>query len=147
MSHPSLRPLTVLVADDDTMVTFLLARLFRERGHAVHAVGDASGAEELDEGLVFDAALVDVNMPGGGRAVVESLVRRGSLKGPVLVMTGDRDADFGPDLPITEVVRKPFRFGELVERVERLAAEGREERGAAERGGQNEGPARSAGPN
>lgn len=122
MPHPlASTSLTVLVADDDPVVTDLLDRFFGERGHTVHPAPDAAHAVELSSRMRFDAALVDVNMPGGGQAVVEALAREGCLDGPLLVMTGDREADLGGELPVAEVVRKPFRFAALVERVEELA--------------------------
>lgn len=123
-SSPAPRSLTVLIADDDRVVTHVLERLFLERGHRPHAAHDASEAAALSGRIRFDAALVDVNMPGGGGAVVEGLVRDGGVRGPVLVITGDPYARLDEGLPVTAVVVKPFRFGELVERVEALAGAG-----------------------
>jgi CheY-like chemotaxis protein len=119
-SSPPRRSLVVLVADDDEVVIDLLDRLFSRRGHQVHGARSAEEAAVLSGRLRFDAAIVDVNMPGGGRAVAEGLVRDGSLDGPLLVITGDPGGSELPEgLPVTEVVGKPFRFAELVARVER----------------------------
>jgi two-component system response regulator MprA len=112
-----------LIAEDDPELRQVLVRGLGEEGFRVDAV--ATGAEMLErvQGAVPDALVVDIGLPDAdGRDVCHALRARG-VSAPVLFLTA-RDAlvdlvagfDAGGD----DYVAKPFKFAELVVRLQAL---------------------------
>ena len=113
------RPLSVLLADDEPMIVRLLQRLLEGRGHTVRTASSAHQALSMLKAHQFDAALVDVRMPGGGLTVLEHLQADPSFSGMVVLMTGALATD--PDLQLGPGVmrlQKPFNNRELIELLE-----------------------------
>lgn len=124
------RPLHILVADDERMIRMAIRLTLEERGHRVEEAGTADEAFALVESLSFDALVIDVRMPGNGLLLLERLrtlaPEDASQRGPAdraILLTADvtRPAT----LEVIEAgqthLRKPFRFGELVSLIERVA--------------------------
>ncbi|MBL0274673.1 MAG: response regulator [Anaeromyxobacter sp.] len=125
---PPLRPLTILVAEDEPGVRRLVEGYLREAGHAVLAAPDGAAALALADAHAgaIDLLLSDVVMPGmNGRQLHEALhLRRPAVR--VLFMSGY------PALPGTqeeivgsatgEVLAKPFTRAELLARLAEVAA-------------------------
>jgi DNA-binding NarL/FixJ family response regulator len=65
----------VLLADDEALVRDLIRELLETdtRFRVVAAVGSASAAAEAASELRPQLAIVDVRMPGGGKAAVEAI--------------------------------------------------------------------------
>lgn len=109
----------LLVEDDKKTADFIKSGL-KEEGFAVHHAAD--GRTGLDLGLEdsFDAAIVDIMLPGlDGLSLVEQLRSAGSSM-PILFLSGrktveDRLSGFkaGGD----DYLVKPFSFAELVARL------------------------------
>ncbi len=81
-SAPAASPagtLTVLVADDSRIDRRIVASILEGRGHRVLAAGDGTSAlalfrENEGTGVVFDAAVLDFQMPGlGGEDLAQAL--------------------------------------------------------------------------
>lgn len=107
------RRLRVLIADDEPMIIEPLTRLLTRRGHEVHAVSDAHQAlASLARGR-FDAVLVDVQMPGGGEAVLHHL-RESDFTGVVVLMTGRLATDAMGISDGVRLLQKPFSFHSVV---------------------------------
>jgi two-component system response regulator MprA len=113
----------ILIAEDDPELREVLVRGLAEEGFRTDAV--ATGGELLDrvQALPADALVVDIGLPDAdGRDVCQALRARG-VRTPVLFLTA-RDAlvdlvagfDAGGD----DYVAKPFRFAELVVRLQAL---------------------------
>jgi two-component system response regulator MprA len=113
----------ILIAEDDHELREVLVRGLGEEGFRTDAV--ATGAALLDRVQVLppDALVVDIGLPDAdGRDVCQALRARG-VQTPVLFLTA-RDAlvdlvagfDAGGD----DYVAKPFRFAELVVRLQAL---------------------------
>ena len=113
----------ILIAEDDPGLREVLVRGLGEEGFRAAAV--ATGGELLDrvQAAVPDALVVDIGLPDAdGRDVCQALRARG-VRTPVLFLTA-RDAlvdlvagfDSGGD----DYVPKPFRFAELVVRLQAL---------------------------
>src|SRR4051812_38838156 len=85
--------ISVLVADDDPDIRQLLIQyLSREPFEVAGSARDAAEAIELARARKPDAALVDVNMPGGGaRAVVEALAK--DTPGTAIVILSGEEED------------------------------------------------------
>lgn len=113
----------VLVAEDDEDLRGLVTDILTQKGMQVSTAGNGAQAlASLMEGR-FDAAVLDVVMPGmSGIAVLEELKRSGN-KTPVLVTSGHvgfLDEQHFMTMGATMVLRKPFGLEELAQAVETL---------------------------
>jgi two-component system OmpR family response regulator len=113
----------VLLVEDDGTIAEFVAKGLREAGYAVDAVG--RGDEGLARALAepYDAAVVDVMLPGrDGLSLVEELRRRGRNT-PVLLLSAKRSVDDrvrGLQSGGDDYLTKPFAFSELLARVQAL---------------------------
>ncbi len=113
----------ILVVEDDDKIASFVARALRESGHAVDVA--ATGTEGLDLGRtgVYDAAVVDVMLPGlDGFGVIERL-RAAQVQTPVLFLSARHSVDDrirGLRAGGDDYVTKPFSVAEVVARVEAL---------------------------
>jgi DNA-binding response OmpR family regulator len=116
--------MNVLVIEDDKRIANLVERALREDGHRVAISHDGQeGAEMLLEGK-YDAALLDILLPGmDGFAVLER-IRTRHCKTPILVLTA---VDAVPkilhafDLGADDYLVKPFILEILLARVSAIA--------------------------
>jgi two-component system OmpR family response regulator len=53
----------ILIVDDEPEVVSFLEDLLEQNGYAVASAGDAAGALELVRSTMFDAAILDFNLP------------------------------------------------------------------------------------
>jgi two-component system, OmpR family, response regulator MprA len=130
----TMRPMKILVVDDERAVRESLKRALELEGYQVDMAGDGSEAiVQLDTGDQPDAVVLDVLMPNvDGLEVCRHIRRTGSTL-PVLMLTardavGDRVA--GLDAGADDYVVKPFALDELLARVRamlRRAAPGPDE--------------------
>ena len=117
----------VLLVEDDSRMSSLLERGFREEGHVVERT--ASGTKALDtlKAEEFDVVVLDVMLPElDGFGVVRQMRGCGN-RTPVLMLTA-RDANTdvvqGLNLGADDYLTKPFSFDVLVARVNALARRG-----------------------
>jgi two-component system phosphate regulon response regulator OmpR len=112
----------ILVVDDDQRIRTLLERFLRKEGYRVTAAGDAGQARRKLCAFLFDAAVLDVMMPGeDGFALLAALKAEGSL--PVLMLTALTEADSrirGLELGADDYLGKPFEPRELSLRLSNL---------------------------
>jgi two-component system response regulator MprA len=113
----------IVVAEDDPELREVLVRGLGEEGFRTDAV--ATGGELLDhvQQLSPDALVIDIGLPDAdGRDVCQALRARG-VRSPVLFLTardGLVDLVAGFDAGGDDYVAKPFRFAELVVRLQAL---------------------------
>jgi len=127
-----LRPLHVLVVDDDWVVREMIAEMLQERGHSVVAAVDGADALAIldrpaPQAPPFDLMLVDYVMPGMNGV---SLIQAAQVLHPglrALLVTGNAGSQTSELIDAEMVMRKPFTIAELEERVARLLEEGRAE--------------------
>jgi CheY-like chemotaxis protein len=86
---------TVLVVDDDRVVSHLVSTLLREKGHKVVTAYDAvQGLMQAKRTPPVDAIVLDINMPGGsGEDTLKKLkmsTRTSDI--PVIILSGSIDA-------------------------------------------------------
>jgi PAS domain S-box-containing protein len=122
------RPLRILVAEDNSVNQKLILRLLERRGHRLVIVDNGRDALDALEEVEFDLVLMDVQMPlvGGFEATAE--VRRRE-KGtdrhlPIVAMTahamkGDRERCLAAGMDA--YISKPIHADELVRVVEQFA--------------------------
>jgi CheY-like chemotaxis protein len=81
-----MRPLRVLVVDDCPELARNLAELLRRWGHHVVVAHDGARALAATESLLFDAVLLDLDLPGmDGFAVAEALRNNAEHQAVLLV--------------------------------------------------------------
>jgi len=113
---------TVLVVEDEPLVSMLLTDLLEELGYAtIDAADAAAGLKVLQSDRRIDLLITDVGLPGGmnGRQLVDvARVARPDLK--VLFVTGYADGGVLDDYqskPGTQVITKPFAIPNLAAQI------------------------------
>ena len=111
---------TILVVDDEEYVRKVLQRVLEEAGYSL--VMAATGREALDKlsHANINLVLLDIRMPGLDGFQTLNLIREQSNI-PVIMLTGMGEATSVRDaltLGADDYVRKPFRTGELLARIE-----------------------------
>ena len=116
----------LLLVEDDVMVASGIKLGLSDAGYAVDWVGSAERAEEVLRGEPFDAAIVDIGLPGMDGLELTRRLRRAEManpKMPVLILTA-RDALHdrvqGLDLGADDYMIKPFELPELLARLRAL---------------------------
>jgi two-component system sensor histidine kinase/response regulator len=125
----SRRPLSILVAEDNPVNQRLVARILEKQGHAVVLAKNGREAVEASERQVFDAILMDVQMPEMGGYQATTAIRqreweREAHRTPIIALTahalkGDREKC--PAANMDGYIPKPIKAVELREALERLA--------------------------
>lgn len=111
----------LMLAEDDDRLASLMVKALARSGYSVKRVADgASALRQLRSGS-FELALLDVEMPRMTGAQVLARLRAGGSGMPVLLVTGDNAPGHvvaGLKAGADDYITKPFRFDELVARVE-----------------------------
>jgi DNA-binding response OmpR family regulator len=113
----------ILVAEDDQVIADFVAQGLREAGYAVDVAttGTAAIRQALEGG--YDAAVMDVMLPGlDGLSVIEQLRAR-KRQMPVLILSARHSVDDrvkGLQAGGDDYLTKPFAFAELLARVQAL---------------------------
>jgi CheY-like chemotaxis protein len=122
MARAALPP-TVLIVEDETLISHLVADWLNDRGFAVHEA--ASGDEALayiDHGGPVDVMFTDVNLPGsinGAELATEVRARRPEL--PIVYASGRYNADeIRPLVSRSVFVTKPYDPADVCSLLERL---------------------------
>ncbi|MBU6443200.1 MAG: response regulator [Alphaproteobacteria bacterium] len=113
----------ILIAEDEAKTRRYLEQGLREQGFSVETTGNGGDALVLLQENSFDAAILDVMMPGAdGWSVVKALRAEGNAT-PVLFLTArDRVEDRvrGFEIGGDDYLIKPFAFAELLARLRNL---------------------------
>ncbi|MFP4112808.1 MAG: winged helix-turn-helix domain-containing protein [Spirochaetota bacterium] len=113
----------IIVIEDDPKIGQFVARGLREAGYAVDQVARAEEAIPMLGADNYDAAVVDVMLPGmDGLSMIQVLRERG-VATPMLVLSAKRSVEervqgftSGGD----DYLTKPFSFSELLVRIQSL---------------------------
>jgi DNA-binding response OmpR family regulator len=113
----------ILVVEDSHRIAAFLRKGLAEEGYSVEAVAD--GDEAYGKGLEqdFDAAIVDVMLPGRSGIELVRDLREAGKSMPILLLTArDRTEDKieGLDAGADDYLTKPFDFTELTARLRAL---------------------------
>jgi two-component system response regulator MprA len=119
----TLRPMLVLVADDDRAVREALERALQLNGFDVALAADGNEALSATADRTPDALVLDVMMPGYDGLDVTRRLRREGNRVPILLLTardavGDRVE--GLDAGADDYLPKPFALEELLARLRAL---------------------------
>jgi len=110
----------ILIAEDEPEVVSFLEKGLRARGFSTTAVNDGIEAEALATDADFDLLILDLGLPGlDGREVLRRVRTRGDRL-PIIILTARDSVEetvAGFDEGANDYLAKPFRFEELVARV------------------------------
>jgi two-component system OmpR family response regulator len=113
----------ILVVEDDKKIASFVAKGLKEAGYAVDVAHD--GLDGMDLGLsgLYDAAVVDIMLPGiDGLTLIERL-RAKKNNTPVIILSAKRSVDDrvkGLQSGGDDYLTKPFSFSELLARIQAL---------------------------
>jgi len=116
-------PMRILVVEDDRKIASFISRGLKEAGFAVDVAHD--GVDGLHLGLTepYDAAVVDIMLPGvDGLSLIERL-RTKRIETPVIILSAKRSVDDrvrGLQTGGDDYLTKPFSFSELLARIQAL---------------------------
>ena len=90
------RPMRILVADDQSANLMVMRRLLEKAGHRPQVVDDGEDVLTAIESQSFDAVIIDLHMPGASGLEVMKQTRfmeAGRKRTPFIVLTADATAD------------------------------------------------------
>jgi DNA-binding response OmpR family regulator len=114
----------VLIAEDELRLAFALARGLRREGMAVDLAPDGTEALVKARVVRYDVVVLDRDLPGVHGDQVCKLVREERPETGILMLTAAGTLDDlvqGLSLGADDYLPKPFRFAELVARIQALA--------------------------
>ena len=116
---------SVLVVEDEALISDLISEVLSDNGFAVHAVPDGEGAlRYLESGAEVDVLFTDINLLGemdGSQLARHARARRPEM--PVVYCSGRYSPSaLAPPVPRSVFVRKPYSPEELCRLIERLTA-------------------------
>jgi two-component system, OmpR family, KDP operon response regulator KdpE len=117
MNQPAIR---ILVVDDESAIRRALRPPLVELGFQVAEASRGEEALQLLRATVFDAVLLDVNMPGIGGIETLRRIRAFASRLPILMLTvRDKEEEKveALDMGADDYVTKPFSTRELIARV------------------------------
>ena len=113
----------LLFVEDDLRIASFVAKGLKEAGFVVAHVADGQSALSLACEESYDAAIIDIMLPGmDGLALIEELRRR-QIRLPVIILSAKRTVDErvqGLQAGGDDYLTKPFAFSELLARIHAL---------------------------
>ena len=111
-----IRPLHLLVVDDDSKVLMALRRLLTSDGHSLDAATDGREGLEKFQASKFDVVVTDRAMPGMSGDQLAAAIRELAPDQPIIMITGfgdimDASGEISPN--VNAVVSKPIDPAEL----------------------------------
>src|SRR3954466_5951864 len=119
-----MRAVQILLIEDDTRLSALVADRLRGEGHTAATAADGDEGLRLASSGRFDLAVVDVMLPGIDGLHVASTLRDRGMRTPILMLTARDTVDdrvAGLRAGADDYLVKPFAFAELVARIDALA--------------------------
>ena len=117
------KTMRLLVVEDDKKLASYIVKGFQEAGFAVDHCADGEDGLIMATGNEYDAAIVDIMLPGlNGLALVQE-VRKQRSTTPVLILSAKASVDDrikGLQTGGDDYLPKPFAFAELLARVQAL---------------------------
>jgi two-component system, OmpR family, response regulator len=113
----------ILVVEDDATISEFVARGLRESGFVVDEARDGHLAFAQAKAQPYDAAVVDLMLPGQSGLDLIAALRRDGWRTPVLILSARREVEDrvrGLETGGDDYLTKPFAFTELLARVQAL---------------------------
>jgi DNA-binding response OmpR family regulator len=122
----------ILVAEDDEKVRAHVVKALQAAGHAVDETGDGEEALWLLKEIPYEAAVIDIMMPGRDGVSVTRAARMSGSTASILLATARgevRDKVSGLDAGADDYIVKPFSTEELLARLRALQRRSRPDLG------------------
>ena len=119
----SQRTLRLLLVEDDATVAEVIRQLLQEQGHSVSHAVHGLAALGVICGQDFDAALLDLDLPGMDGLALARMLRIQGFSAPLLAVTARSDAGAeaqARDAGFNEFLRKPVTGAVLAQALARL---------------------------
>ena len=113
----------LLLAEDELELSRALTAILRHSGYEVDAVHDGLTALDHLRRQAFDAAILDIMMPGMDGIEVLRQVRQSGIRLPIIMLTAKSevaDKVEGLDAGANDYLTKPFHLDELAARIRSL---------------------------
>ena len=110
----------ILIAEDERDLNRLIVKVLEKEGYGVDACFDGKEALYYLENTEYDAAVLDIMMPGMDGLEVLRAVRKKGLDLPIMFLTARdsiSDRVTGLDTGADDYLIKPFDFDELLARI------------------------------
>jgi PAS domain S-box-containing protein len=121
---PEVRPLKILLVDDEDLVRSATADMLAEAGHTVHQAHSGQTAIGIFESdPTYDVLVTDYAMPLMSGAALIRKLRDLSPSVAALLITGYASASVDVPANVPRIA-KPFRAAELLKRVDEVASSG-----------------------
>ncbi|PIE67238.1 MAG: DNA-binding response regulator [Deltaproteobacteria bacterium] len=122
----------LLIVEDDLKIASFVRKGFKAEGFAVDHASDGISGLDLALNEAYDAAIVDIMLPGLDGLTLIGRMRQESVQTPVIILSAKGAIDDrvkGLQMGGDDYLGKPFAFSELLARVQALI---RRASGAAE---------------
>jgi CheY-like chemotaxis protein len=127
--EPVIRPLRILLAEDNAVNRFLAVRLLENQGHRVETAGTGSAVIAAFERGDFDVVLMDFHMPelDGLQAtrIIRARERGNGRRVPIIALTASAmvgDYERGIEAGMDGYVSKPIDLGKLLAEIRRVTS-------------------------
>lgn len=113
----------ILVVEDDHTIAGFLVKGLQEAGYAVDHAADGNEGLALALSEPYDAAIVDLMLPGVDGLTIIDRMRGRKIQTPVLILSARRSVDDrvkGLQAGGDDYLTKPFALAELLARVQAL---------------------------
>jgi DNA-binding response OmpR family regulator len=113
----------ILIVEDDPVISDFIEAGLKQAGFAVDRVESAEEGFSFLRNTEYDAAVVDIMLPGMDGLTMISRLRREGVTTPILILSAKRSVDdrvLGFQKGGDDYLVKPFSFSELLVRVQAL---------------------------
>lgn len=110
----------ILIAEDERELRSIICKRLADEGYAVDSVDNGSDAADYLVSGTYDAAILDIMMPGKDGLEVLKEYREGGGHTPIMLLTARdsvSDRVLGLDSGADDYLVKPFMFPELLARL------------------------------
>lgn len=113
----------LLLIEDDQKIAAFVSKGLKEAGFVIDHCSDGNSGLQMALNHNYDAAVIDLMLPGlDGLSIIESLRQR-RIKTPVIILSAKRSIDErveGLQAGGDDYLTKPFAFSELLARIQAL---------------------------